>query len=221
MSDGKPKNDPSMDDILASIRKIISDDEARAAANPEASPAPPLRPLPPRTNTGPSPAKLGDASPEPPPHDDVLLLTNLIDEPPSAPASSRVDSSVTVSAPGATSSSSLGIKPIPSPITSKLMDPNEPQPAAMSAAPTRAAITPVQPPVAPVPPAPPIATMATPNPIKPASASAGPMASSGGKSVEDLVREMLRPMLQEWIDKNAAALVEKHIQQEVERLARR
>ncbi len=31
-------NDPSMDDILASIRKIISDDEARAQANTAAHP---------------------------------------------------------------------------------------------------------------------------------------------------------------------------------------
>ena len=34
MSDAKgANNDPSMDDILASIRKIISDDEARAQVN--------------------------------------------------------------------------------------------------------------------------------------------------------------------------------------------
>ena len=30
MTDPKSANDPSMDDILASIRKIISDDEARS-----------------------------------------------------------------------------------------------------------------------------------------------------------------------------------------------
>ncbi len=34
MSDSRSaNNDPSMDDILASIRKIISDDEARAQVN--------------------------------------------------------------------------------------------------------------------------------------------------------------------------------------------
>jgi cell pole-organizing protein PopZ len=35
-------NDPSMDDILASIRKIISDDEARAQVSGNA--APPVQP---------------------------------------------------------------------------------------------------------------------------------------------------------------------------------
>ncbi len=57
MSDGKggPNKDPSMDDILASIRKIISDDEARAQVGslrnsnsgerpPVIPPAPPCRP---------------------------------------------------------------------------------------------------------------------------------------------------------------------------------
>src|SRR5204862_6565465 len=40
MSDAKgANNDPSMDDILASIRKIISDDEARAQVNAGATPS--------------------------------------------------------------------------------------------------------------------------------------------------------------------------------------
>ncbi len=39
MSDAKgSNNDPSMDDILASIRKIISDDEARAQVSGGAAP---------------------------------------------------------------------------------------------------------------------------------------------------------------------------------------
>ena len=57
MSDAKGAgNDPSMDDILASIRKIISDDEARAQVSAGASPSS-------------SSAK----------RDDVLLLTDLVD----------------------------------------------------------------------------------------------------------------------------------------------
>ena len=46
MSDSKrPDNDPSMDDILASIRKIISADEARAqVGSAPAAPAPRARP---------------------------------------------------------------------------------------------------------------------------------------------------------------------------------
>ena len=44
MSDAKRDSDPSMDDILASIRKIISDDEARAQVSSAAgAPAEPDR----------------------------------------------------------------------------------------------------------------------------------------------------------------------------------
>ena len=63
MSDAKGAgNDPSMDDILASIRKIISDDEARAQVSGDAASAPSAR------------------------NDDVLLLTDLVEEPPELPA---------------------------------------------------------------------------------------------------------------------------------------
>src|SRR5262249_11105786 len=54
-------NDPSMDDILKSIRKINSDDEARAQVG-QAQPT-------------------ADGSPTPARRDDVLLLTNPIEEP--------------------------------------------------------------------------------------------------------------------------------------------
>ena len=73
MTDPKSANDPSMDDILASIRKIISDDEARAQVNSQQAAAqsggrpavtPPMEP------------KLHAAG-----RDDVLLLTDLIEEP--------------------------------------------------------------------------------------------------------------------------------------------
>ena len=73
MTDPKSANDPSMDDILASIRKIISDDEARAQVNSQQAAAqsggrpavtPPMEP------------KLHGAG-----RDDVLLLTDLIEEP--------------------------------------------------------------------------------------------------------------------------------------------
>ena len=40
MADPKSANDPSMDDILASIRKIISDDEARAQVSSQQAAAP-------------------------------------------------------------------------------------------------------------------------------------------------------------------------------------
>src|SRR5476649_35372 len=68
-------NDPSMDDILASIRKIISDDEARAQVSGSAAPpsAPANAPVDFRSA---GPRTAGNGSRE-----DVLLLTDLIEEP--------------------------------------------------------------------------------------------------------------------------------------------
>ncbi|MGF1545522.1 MAG: DUF2497 domain-containing protein [Parvularculaceae bacterium] len=42
-----------------------------------------------------------------------------------------------------------------------------------------------------------------------------------GRSLEELIVEMLRPMLKTWLDDNLPAIVEEKVQQEVERIARR
>ncbi|MBF9234098.1 PopZ family protein [Microvirga alba] len=45
--------------------------------------------------------------------------------------------------------------------------------------------------------------------------------ASSPKSMEDLVKEMLRPMLKSWLDDNLPPLVERLVQAEIERVARR
>jgi cell pole-organizing protein PopZ len=40
------------------------------------------------------------------------------------------------------------------------------------------------------------------------------------RSVEEMAQEMLRPMLQEWLDDNLPTLVEKLVREEIERVAR-
>lgn len=44
---------------------------------------------------------------------------------------------------------------------------------------------------------------------------------SGETSLEGMVREMLRPMLAEWIDKNLPGMVEKLVKDEIARIARK
>src|SRR5436190_24227473 len=105
MSDSKPQNDPSMDDILASIRKIISDDEARAAAPPSHA----------------VPASGASAKDD---KDDVLLLTDLIEDPPAMPSAAKGPAE-TAKPPSPTIT---GVKPIPSPPKSTVMDIDAPQP---------------------------------------------------------------------------------------------
>ena len=43
---------------------------------------------------------------------------------------------------------------------------------------------------------------------------------SGQRTIEELVRDMLRPMLKEWLDSNLPSLVERVVQDEVDRLVR-
>jgi uncharacterized protein len=190
MSDSRnANNDPSMDDILASIRKIISDDEARAQVNSRqaASQAGRSGVVPP-FETRAEPKAAGD---------DVLMLTDLIEEP----------------KPGE----------VPPPIPLPRIDPAHaaemPQPsveppaepslvgATVAGATTsafarlnQAVQNSVPPPVAPDP---------------------GPAVGGNGKTVEDLVKEMLRPMLKEWLDRNLPPMVERYVEREIVRLTRR
>jgi cell pole-organizing protein PopZ len=57
-----------------------------------------------------------------------------------------------------------------------------------------------------------------PPPIAP---DPGPAMSGNGKTVEDLVKEMLRPMLKEWLDRNLPPMVERYVEREIVRLTRR
>ncbi|MEL7232155.1 MAG: DUF2497 domain-containing protein [Pseudomonadota bacterium] len=45
--------------------------------------------------------------------------------------------------------------------------------------------------------------------------------AGGNNTIEGLVREMLRPMLKEWLDENLAGIVDKHVEAEVKRIASR
>lgn len=42
-----------------------------------------------------------------------------------------------------------------------------------------------------------------------------------GKTLEDIVTEMLRPMIKQWLDANLPAIVEEKVEEEVQRVARR
>ena len=43
----------------------------------------------------------------------------------------------------------------------------------------------------------------------------------GDRTLEDVVRELLRPLLQQWLDENLPAIVQQAVESEVERIARR
>ena len=45
--------------------------------------------------------------------------------------------------------------------------------------------------------------------------------SDGGKTVEQLVREVLRPLLKDWLDQNLPPMVERIVRQEIRKIVRR
>lgn len=196
MTDPKSANDPSMDDILASIRKIISDDEARAQVTSQQAAA--------QSGGRPSvtPPRIGPEG-EPKPHgagrDDVLLLTDLIEEP----------------------KSDTVPPPIPLPRIDPVRAAEMPQP---SIEPARSADSTLVGGGAATTTATAFSRLnqavqdSVPTPAAP---DPGPVVGTGGKTVEELVKETLRPMLKEWLDQNLPQLVERYVEREIVRLTRR
>lgn len=174
-----------MDDILASIRKILNEDEG--SAGPATKPGTRVEPL--------------------------VLTEEML-----------------VSAPQA----SLPEAPLP---------PAPPPPAAQpEAVPALAAIPALaaEPPFVAPAPAPllePAALLPAPELVAPAAAAAaaasvgqlvravtqerGSAISRGGPTIEDVVREEVRPMLKEWLDNHLPGIVERAVRAEIERVVNR
>ncbi|MBP6769715.1 MAG: DUF2497 domain-containing protein [Reyranella sp.] len=201
MTDGKALGgkDPSMDDILASIRKIISDDEARAQVGgfSGSSAGPGERPpvVPPVLPSAPPSA----------PRDDVLLLTEIVEEPKSMPNEQpapmpRIDPANAAEMPQPTTEPIVSEKSVATTSSGEVLVGDGVAGAASSAfARLNQAVQDSVPP--------------------PAATNPGP--SVGGQTIEDLVKEMLRPMLKEWLDTNLPPMVERYVEREIARLTRR
>ncbi|MCW5733094.1 MAG: DUF2497 domain-containing protein [Enhydrobacter sp.] len=224
MSDTKgPGNDPSMDDILASIRKIISDDEARGQAGAAASKAP-------QAGTTPAPTGLPD---------DVLLLTDLVDEPATGPSQrpALAPEAPKTDTGGAASSAARSTAPASSSVIplSAPMPPGQSAAAASISVSTSAssAESPVKQPTADKSLVEPSAAGVAASAFErlnqavqesvpqPKASDPGPSLGPGGRNLEDIVKELLRPMLKEWLDKNLPTVVERFVEREIVRLTRR
>jgi len=200
MSDPRSEdNDPSMDDILASIRKIISDDEARAQVGRGAAPgaASPGEPRPATTSkAGPSASR-----------EDVLLLTDLIEEPNISPTGARPEPPMPI--PLSPAIDPVRASEMPQPTIGE--PPSAPEQSLVGstvAGAASSAFDRLNQALGERSPAPP-------------AISPGPSLAGGGKTLEDIVKEALRPMLKEWLDHNLPPLVERLVEREIARLTRR
>lgn len=157
-----PGPDPSMEDILASIRRILSEDEP-ASVPAEARPVPAEPPA---------------QHPENPSNDDVLVL----------------DASML--APEQSSEPKQEVE-MPSP-------PAVVPPASLVAPEAAAA-----------------AASSVGSLVRTLAAERTTQVRSGGPTIEDIVREEIRPLLKHWLDTNLPPLVERLVRAEIERVVGR
>jgi uncharacterized protein len=225
--------EPSMEEILASIRRIIADDDASktpAGELPQAEPPPPrpVQPLPP-VQPAPPPVQ---AAPPPPPPPPV--------PPPAAPP--RIEREIPPPPPPVIEEPvSFGQETVAEQ-SADILDLTESM--AMSseeAGPPPQFRTidgssdlgfdeaPPSPPAAPFPPAPPrlddhqerLLSNAAGAAVDSAfHALAQTVLSQNARTLEDLVRDMLRPMLKSWLDDNLPGMVERMVRAEIERVSR-
>jgi cell pole-organizing protein PopZ len=201
MSAQAKPSEPSMEEILASIRRIISDDEAKPAEE-VATPLVEVAPEP-----APEPVAAID--------DDVLDLgaeAALVAAPepaPVPPAAFPDDSDVAFL--DETPAAALPPEPPAPPVM--------PQPA------------PVQPEPQPQPqpqpafnPVPDMASLLSDQASSVVTNAFGQLASTvlsnNARTLEDLVKDMLKPMLKTWLDDNLPTMVERLVRAEIERVAR-
>lgn len=241
--------EPSMEEILASIRRIIADDEAKpATAEKSSSPAAPAKaekavaavpakapvmndippsaipaaqaaaakapapvaPAPPRAAPAPAPAVSNS-------QDDIDALLNGLDEAttpeeirPPLPDGDVLELTDEMALPDPPQPSFKKVEPT---------DDLEFTEAAARAAPRQPAFEPpsAESPVVPQQ----ILSRSTVSAVESAFNSlAHTVLSNNARTLEDLVKEMLRPMLKSWLDDNLPGLVERIVKAEIERVSR-
>jgi len=224
--------EPSMEEILASIRRIIADDDASKAPAGELPPAePPPPPPPPRpTPQAPPvqqvqpPVQVAPPPPPPPPAPPPAPPRMELEPPPPV-----VKEPVTFQ-PETVAEQSADILDLTESMT---MEPSAPPQFRTIDGSSDLGFNDVQepppPPSAPFPPAPArlddhqerLLSNAAGAAVDSAfHALAQTVLSQNARTLEDLVREMLRPMLKSWLDDNLPGMVERMVRAEIERVSR-
>lgn len=231
--------EPSMEEILASIRRIIADDEAKPppadAPKPEKTAAPAAAPKPQAMNDVP-PSKVAPAKPvaeKPAPS-----AAKPAPAPAPAPAADAANSQDDIDAllaglDVATPAPEVRApdpepEPDPEPDVLELTDemavdptPPPPPPSFRKVEPRDDLEFAESPQPRSAPPPQPMLAQSTVSAVESAFNSlAHTVLSSNARTLEDLVKEMLRPMLKSWLDDNLPGLVERIVKAEIERVSR-
>jgi cell pole-organizing protein PopZ len=215
MSAASPKTqdktqEPSMEEILASIRRIIADDQ-KPAEPPAAGSRPVAVPPPEPDDDVLDLAEVAKPAPKPVPEPAAKAPPKPAPEPEPEPEPSFDDISEIAFRDEPMDFDSIEIEPEPAP------PPPPPEPPKAAA-----------PPPPPAPPEPPrpvaedrLLSQATDATVSHAfDLLASTVLTRNARTIEDLVQDMLRPMLKAWLDDNLPVLVERLVRAEIERVAR-
>jgi uncharacterized protein len=235
--------EPSMEEILASIRRIIADDEAKPADRPAAAapaappPKPVMKDIPPSAIPAVRASAAKPAAPAPAPKPAPPA------PPPAAAAASNSQDDIDAMLAGLEEDTAEEEVRKPQPdgdvfeLTDEMALPDPPPAPAPPPAASFSKIDPQddleftearaaqrhpmpEPPPAEMPMAP-ILSRSTVNAVESAfNALAHTVLSNNARTLEDLVKEMLRPMLKSWLDDNLPGLVERIVKAEIERVSR-
>lgn len=216
MNQPAKSHEPSMEEILASIRRIIADDDAKAAPAAVAPLPPPPAPSPVVVASVPPPmppspmeflSDIPPASPPPAPvvepePADVLELTEAMRAPEPEPPAMRFTK----------------VDAQPDVVFAEELPQTEPEPELPAYDPLENARKTLS------------AQMEMDQPLLSRSASAAvdtafaslthTVLSQNARTLDDLVKDMLRPMLKSWLDDNLPSLVERLVRAEIERVSR-
>ncbi len=220
--------EPSMEEILASIRRIIADEEAapKGAQAPIASDPDEtiseddLDKLFATAGKDEEPAPAVDTAAESDDDEDVLDLTEelVVDDPPLVEGLDEA-SDIAFEDPDAMMEE-MEPEPAPPP-------PPPPPPKPVMAAPppppppARMPVFEPPPVLDPVPEQAPLLSHATEGLVSSAFSDLGlAVLNRNARTLDELVQEMLRPMLKQWLDQNLPPMVERMVRAEIERVTR-
>lgn len=193
MSEAKGNQEPSMEEILASIRRIISEEEGG-------------QPKP--TAKAPEPVKKEEP-------EDELLLTETVDEPAPPPPPPPPPKPAAEPMQAADIDAMFDNPPAPEP-AKPAAPPQETEAEPMPSSTTDRDEDLVSPEVASA------SAAAMAQLVGRRAHTAVELATPGqGLLVETLVRQAVEPLLRDWLDNNLQAIVERLVRREVERIARR
>ena len=215
--------EPSMEEILASIRRIISDDDAKPAASaPVEAPAP--------APEAASPAlKAAAPAMKPAPAPVATPVPSVTPTPAPAPAAKNSQDDIdamlaSFDAPAAAAAAPAAPQPEEPEdvfeLTEQMAVPAPPAEGFQKVEPEDD-LEFTESPSAPKTEETPVLSATTAKAVESAFNSlATTVLSNNARTLEDLVKEMLRPMLKSWLDDNLPTLVERIVKAEIERVAR-